>query len=167
MSDYVPRKLRSLACKCFQGCKSDLPRFFPIRTRCYTVREPCVCPGEDWKCPTKNEIICVLCKKAHRLDVFHGTTFSTFTCLWCGIQTINTEEEIPAHLLGCSHRPAPTVFMESNMCECEVCPYHCGAMPNSKDTYNQKFTETHREFVISMNLEHQEDKSWIVDMEHL
>ncbi len=167
MSDYIPRNLRSLACKCFNGCKPDLPRFFPNRTSKYTVKEPCICPSDSPRCPTKNKIICIFCHKAHRLDVYRGTNFSTFSCLWCGNQTINTEEEIRAHLLECSHRPSPTVYTERNMCECEVCPYQCAKTLNMKDTYTQTLTPTRQEFLVDMDMKNPQNQALVKEMEPL
>ncbi len=148
MSEFIPRNLRSLACRCYMGCKPDQPRFFPARTSRYIVRTPCVCPSDNLKCPTRNQIICLFCKKAHRLDVYRGTVFSTFSCLWCGNQTINTEEEIRAHLLECSHRPSPTVYTERNLCECEICPFKCAQTIDFKNNYTQTVITTTQECSI-------------------
>ncbi len=121
----------------------NMPVLYPIREEIYTVASPCACPL-GYRCPLGNDIICPDCHKAHRFHGYRDNECSNFGSLWCGIGVLNTEKELRAHLRECTHRPAPQVDFEEDMCRCDSV-HTCSSTPQLSNNYLVEFSEESEE----------------------
>ncbi len=115
---------RSLRCNCEEGHPSNAPLIFPQKRTAFLEAYPCPCSWDNKTCITPT-IICKPCQRPHRLDTLRDNHYSNFLCLWCGQFVLNLEREIREHCANCTHRPFPTVYIETDMCKCPKCPYQC------------------------------------------
>ena len=115
---------RSLRCNCETGHSANEPLIFPPKKTRFLEPFPCPCSWDNKTCilPT---ILCKGCHKPHRLDTIRDNHNSTFLCVWCGQIVLNLQREIREHCANCTHRPYPTVYVETDMCKCPECPYKC------------------------------------------
>ncbi len=142
----LPKAERSLRCNCEAGHSPNEPLIFPIKKTRFIEPFPCPCAWDNKVCllPT---IMCKECQRPHRLDTMRDNCHSTFLCVWCGQVILNLEREMREHCANCTHRPYPTVFIESDMCKCPKCPYKCSQARPFQECFNTQIIRNNVKYV--------------------